>query len=172
VPGDADGDGVLDTVDNCINVPNPGQENQDGDEYGDACEQPNCVTVVNHWLVPPGDTDCDGYPDTGNAGSQYQFRAGESVIGTVVTAKCSATATVGDELLPDAWPADFNDNQLVNGADILSFNIVYGKVTTDPPVNLGGTLTPVARFDLNGSGLVNGADVLQLNLLFGRRCNP
>ncbi len=169
---DLDGDGVPIPADNCPNIANPGQENQDGDEYGDACEQPNCVTIINHWSVPPGDTDCDGYPDTGSTGSQYQFRRGEDYIGTVMTSKCSATATFNDEPLPDSWPPDFNDNQLVNGADILSFNFALGKQTSDPPIVLLGNSIPIVRFDLNGSGLVNGADVLQLNQFFGKRCAP
>ncbi|MCB1792050.1 MAG: thrombospondin type 3 repeat-containing protein, partial [Gammaproteobacteria bacterium] len=35
---DADGDGVIDTSDNCPYDSNPGQENADGDAYGDVCD--------------------------------------------------------------------------------------------------------------------------------------
>jgi hypothetical protein len=35
---DSDGDGVLDSADNCTLVANPGQEESDGDIYGDACD--------------------------------------------------------------------------------------------------------------------------------------
>jgi hypothetical protein len=35
---DADGDGIVDALDNCTNVPNPAQLDADGDGYGNACD--------------------------------------------------------------------------------------------------------------------------------------
>jgi hypothetical protein len=165
---DMDGDGLSNTDDNCPSVYNPDQANADGDEFGDACEQPNCMTVVNNWTVGEGDSDCDGYAD-----STFFFpRASEQTIGTLVNRKCSLTPATHDEPLPDAWPPDFNDNQIVNAGDVLAFNFVFGQQTTNPPVNFAGTMTPVSRWDLNGSGLVNLSDVLQLNPFMFKRCTP
>jgi hypothetical protein len=50
---DSDGDGVLDSLDNCVNDPNPGQEDGDGDRHGDVCD--NCPADAN-----PGQEDVDG----------------------------------------------------------------------------------------------------------------
>ncbi len=47
---DADGDGVLNHVDNCVNVPNANQADSNNNGVGDACE-------------PVADADADGVPD-------------------------------------------------------------------------------------------------------------
>ncbi|MFO0973781.1 MAG: thrombospondin type 3 repeat-containing protein [Phycisphaerae bacterium] len=50
---DTDDDGVIDPVDNCPLVVNPGQEDADGDGVGDACD--NCLLAAN-----PDQADLDG----------------------------------------------------------------------------------------------------------------
>jgi C1A family cysteine protease len=50
---DADGDGVIDEVDNCVMTSNPGQEDTDSDGVGNACD--NCAAVSN-----PDQANADG----------------------------------------------------------------------------------------------------------------
>jgi hypothetical protein len=65
---DVDGDGVVDTQDNCPLIANPGQQNADGDGLGDACDDDgdndgipdavdNCPALANSAQL---DTDLDG----------------------------------------------------------------------------------------------------------------
>ena len=55
---DTDDDGIPDPNDNCVDTPNPGQEDVDGDGVGDACD--NCVDTPN---PDQADADDDGIGD-------------------------------------------------------------------------------------------------------------
>jgi lamin tail-like protein/thrombospondin type 3 repeat protein len=67
---DADGDGRGDVCDNCPTTPNPSQADGDGDGVGDVCD--NCPAIANP-AQADGDGDgvgdvCDNCPFTANAG--------------------------------------------------------------------------------------------------------
>jgi len=55
-PGDQDGDGVADALDNCVQVANPDQHDEDGDTLGDLCDP--CPPFAD-----TTDGDGDGLPD-------------------------------------------------------------------------------------------------------------
>ncbi|MFB9108515.1 thrombospondin type 3 repeat-containing protein [Flavobacterium gyeonganense] len=55
---DKDGDGYIDTLDNCPNIFNPDQADEDGDGVGDVCD--NCRKKINTDQL---DTDKDGVGD-------------------------------------------------------------------------------------------------------------
>jgi titin len=153
----SDGDTLGNACDNCPTTTNQDQMNTDGDEYGDACEQPQCVTVINHWAVPSGDSDCDGWTDVR-----------ETFSGTLTAQKCMTTSAANDESGTDAWPVDYNDDQLSNGQDILKYNPKFGAVAPGGPAANQYSV----RFDLNGDGIINGQDILKHNPYFGKFCSP
>jgi hypothetical protein len=74
-PRDTDSDGVRDSIDNCDEVPNPGQEDADSDGVGDVCDDtPNPVEICNNGRDDDGDglIDIDD-PDCRPPGEEFRF---------------------------------------------------------------------------------------------------
>jgi hypothetical protein len=111
------------------------------------------VNVINHWVVPPNDTDCDAFTDTS-----------ETFSGTLTNTKCAATPGANDESLPDAWPVDFNDDQKANVLDVSQYSSRFNSVAPGPPY--------AVRFDFNGDSKINVLDVSRFSALFGKSCSP
>jgi len=120
---DLDGDGVLDSADNCIMVANPGQEdNGDGDGVGDACD--NCTLVANGPTIPDAggnsqrDTDADGYGNVCDADFNNSGRVDSSDYAAVKAALRSRTS-------PDE---DLNGSGRVDSSDLAVTKSLLRKV--------------------------------------------
>ncbi len=120
-------------------------------------------TVLSGEVVvggPCGDSDGDGFTDTD-----------EGVIGTDPADPCADTANPGDEG-DDKWPADFDDNQIINLADLFSVLPPYfGSSPSNPDTNGDGIADWSPRADLSPDGLINLGDVFPvLPPVFGAGC--
>lgn len=74
-PKDADEDGIPDDQDNCVNVPNPDQNDTDGDQKGDACD-----TDDDDDGIPDSNDDCPLEPGpASNNGCPVEDRDGDGV---------------------------------------------------------------------------------------------
>jgi lysophospholipase L1-like esterase len=118
---------------------------------------------VGGWTWPAGDTDCDGFPDSMPIDPPNAFSS-EAGMGTDPTVECAADDTRNNEPGTDAWPVDFDDNQAVNGSDLLTFAPVFGGISPNPPFD--------ARWDLNNDDRIHGSDFLKMAPFFGRHCAP
>ena len=95
---DSDGDGVLDSTDNCPSVPNAGQEDGNGNGIGDACES--------------ADSDGDGVLDSADNCPSVPNSGQEDSDGNGVGDACESTDSDGDGVddALDAFPFDPNES--------------------------------------------------------------
>ena len=135
----------LATADNCPTVPNPGQQNTDGDQWGDACDY--CPTTSTPWYVPLGDEDCDGFTS-----------AIETYLATDPLDACR------DNPSDAAWPLDVNnDGQVSVVGDVLNFR---GRIGATP-----GAPNWWQRLDFNADGQISVVgDVLMYRGMIGATC--
>lgn len=149
---DKDGDGKPNDEDNCPNVANPGQEDEDEDDIGAACDPDDQPPIV--------DTDGDGVDDGldncpvddngPTEGPNNQLDSDSDGHGDV----CDVDID-GDGVT--------NDDETTNGTDPLNPDTDGDGMTdgidecpTNPDVKCGGTVQPPS--DTDGDGKNNGED--------------
>jgi hypothetical protein len=169
---DSDGDGVVDSADNCRLQPNPDQQdadtdsigdvcdncaaatnamqtNTDGDQWGDACDY--CPTTSTPWEVPTGDQDCDGFTT-----------AIENYLGTDPLDACP------DDTSDDAWPLDiYVDGVITVVDDAWNFRDRIGETGGQPP---SPNWWVRLDFDMDNFITVTG-DVFMYKGMIGETCS-
>lgn len=143
---DADQDGIINSIDNCLTTPNSTQLNTDGDVQGDACDDDDDNDLSPDTLdcapldptVFPGateiedgkDNDCDGVIDGGNPDSDSD---GDGIVDTADNCPTVANGNqqnfdadaLGDACDPDDDNDSFADT---NDCDPLNESIFPGAV--------------------------------------------
>jgi len=146
---DQDGDGVVDSCDNCPAVANAVQKDTDGDGQGDACDADDDndgltdVDEINLYGTDPllFDTDGDGYGD------------GQEV---ALLSDPNDPQSIPEFGTGDIAPHGTPDGQ-VNIADVLvALRIEAGLITPSPLDMARGDVSPVG----NPDGVIDMADVL------------
>jgi hypothetical protein len=137
---DGDGDRVPDIIDNCPTVPNPGQQNADGDSKGDACDA--CPNDANK--IAPGICGC-GVADIDSDGDGVA-----DCIDNCPAAANTNQANADGDAMGDACDPD-NDNDGLT--DVAELALAAGGGCPDPfdPDSDGDSL-------LDGDELTSGTD--------------
>ncbi|HVP12192.1 MAG TPA: multiheme c-type cytochrome [Phycisphaerae bacterium] len=159
-PGDDDGDGILDAVDNCPHRYNPGQEDSDGDGVGDACD--NCPSVPN---PDQTDSDEDGFGDACDNCPLLHSINQTDTDGDGVGDPCDSCPDVPAPAGVDAFGRPLGAIDLDCDVDIDDLVIFAGcmagpQVTTPPP---GCTPEQFARADVDHDGDVDIADFIRFS---------
>ena len=152
-PGDSDGDGVSDDIDNCPAVPNPNQQDFDSDGQGDVCDEdddndglPDNYEIANN-LDPFDSTDAEQDIDFDGLNNLAEFTNGTDP---------HLSDSDGDGV-DDKDELDSGRDPIV--PDILlnlhsGFNLIGAPLNPDPPLTSTSLLeqfvsanSSIARFD-------------------------
>lgn len=147
---------IIDKVDICSALANPGEPDTDGDGVVDLCD-------------PDDDNDSLGLGDP--FGLFFRDEV-ELFLGTLALVACAGTPDIDDED-PDATGTDWDDSQDVDGSDVFLFAQRFGAELGEPPP-LPPKLPYIPRFDIYPTaaslGKIDGSDVFVLANYFRTNC--
>lgn len=152
ITSDLDGDGVPDSIDNCLAVHNPDQLDSDGDGLGDACVPPGAVnpgaTVGTNPTIGAGTTIAGG-TSVGNNAS-----IGSGVI-------ISKDGTVGDNV-------SVGDNSTIAKETDIGDNVTIGaNVTIEKNVTIGDNVVIQDGSWVQKDALIGDFAVLGVGVIIG-----
>ncbi|PHS08122.1 MAG: hypothetical protein COA88_07465 [Kordia sp.] len=140
---DADGDGVPDVTDNCINTPNSDQADEDGDNVGDVCD--NCPTVAN---ADQADADMD------NIGDVCEDLDGDGILNDVDN--CPDVANPGQEDVDGNGVGDACQD--TDGDGVLDINDNCPTVANADQADVDGNGVGDACQDTDADGVIDIED--------------
>lgn len=149
--GDADGDGITNNIDNCVNQANPNQADEDNDGIGDVCDP------INNNITPPstpsnlsafsGLTECEisvSWTDTSNNEDDFElirhYDIDSTVTGITQTFIRPSSAGTGNTVYftDTIFPGVVNVSYVVrarneggNSADSLSTSPIVAPLCSD-----------------------------------------
>mgnify|MGYP001999615792 CR=1 FL=1 len=151
--GDSDGDGEIDTCDNCPDLANEDQADCDGDGIGDACAiADGLATDCNGNGIPDNcDTDCDGngIPDDCDLADGASDCDGNGIIDACED-DCNANGIADPCDITDGTSFDDNGNGVPDECETPVF--VINEINADPSSDPDGTY---GDGDANGDGVGN-----------------
>ncbi|MCK5690205.1 thrombospondin type 3 repeat-containing protein [Myxococcota bacterium] len=159
---DMDNDGILDDVDNCLDVPNTDQANADSDAMGNACDDDddddtvldaadNCPLVAN---LDQADMDSDGTGDAcdGDVDGDTVLDAADNC---PMIANAAQVNTDGDAVGNECDEDDDNDG-VPDAQDVCPFVLNLDQSDMD-----GDGLGDACDTDADGNGTLDEVDVVQ-----------
>lgn len=173
-PSDQDGDGVDDSVDNCLHDPNADQADTDGDGVGDACD--NSPRTANADQL---DTDGDGVGDASDTCPLGVFPDQTDTDGDGVGDACDNCRL---EANPDQ--IDTDGDGVGDACDTVEVEVQEGDIDGDGVVDLADVTLiigarnspadgPTDPRDLDGDGLITALDArIAVTLCTNPRCVP
>jgi parallel beta-helix repeat protein len=179
---DTDGDGILDTCDNCPDEVNPGQQDSDSDGNGDICD--NCPANAN-----PDNSDidgdgagdiCDQCPDdpsnTCDAGRSAAASIPPETGGTVSTPDNGITMTIPPLALDEETSISITDSG--QGTSFALYTnqgggTAYYEVSIQPEGHVFNTpITITLRWpDADNDGIIDGTSIREDSLMVVKNGN-